>query len=399
MIFKMCTFKNHDNIKYMFKRLCPLPMHPKESFFLWGPRQTGKTSLVHYLYPKVRVVDLLKTDLLIRYSQKPSLFREECLSQPKEKFVVIDEIQKVPMLLDEVHYLIEKYQMVFGLCGSSARKLKKEHANLLGGRALRFELHGLVSAELGVDFDLVKLMNRGYLPKHYLSNSFERLLESYITDYLKEEILDEGLSRNLPVFSDFLRAASFSDGELVNFSNIGSECGVSPPTVREYFQILCDTMIGRFLPAYTRRPKRKIIHGPKFYFFNVGVTNFLAKRKNIVPGSELFGKAFENWVHHELIAYLAYRRIGDQLFYWRLTTGREVDFVIDDLSIAIEAKASHMVRSEHLKGLRDLKADQPLVKKRVVVSLEAFARKTEDGILILPYQDFVTQLWNDALIL
>lgn len=387
----------------MFQRIIPLPSNPTESFFLWGPRKTGKSFLIKQLYPNIRRIDLLNTDNFTKYSVRPALLREECLASLEEhpaspRFVLIDEIQKVPPLLDEVHLLIEDHQFIFGMCGSSARKLKRDHANLLGGRALRYELRGLVYPEFGDAFDLVQLLNRGFLPSQYLSPKYSKLIESYINDYLKEEIASEGLVRNLPLFSDFLRSSAFSDTEIVNYSNIAGDCGVSGKTVKEYFQILQDTLIGEFLPAYTRRPKRKVIHAPKFYFFDVAIPNALARRGEILLGSEAAGKAFENWLYNELKSYILYRERPLELAYWKLAdSGREVDFIVGDCEWAIEAKGTDRVRSEHLKGLRELKKDHPSVKKRLVVSLEKMPRLTEDNILILPYLDFLKSLWGGAI--
>jgi len=385
----------------MIKRKLQLPAKPEESFFLWGPRQSGKSMLLKADYPDAIWYDLLKTDLFVRLLEKPSLLREELLyAQAKGNFnfVVIDEIQKIPALLDEVHWLIENAGFVFGLCGSSARKVRRGHANLLGGRAVRYELFGFVSEELGSQFDLVRMINHGYLPRHYLSASCERLVRSYVNDYLKEEIAAEALVRNLPAFSDFLTAAALSDTELVNYATIARDCGISGPAVKEYFQILTDTMLGRFLDAYRKRPKRRVIGAPKFYFSDVGVVNYLAKRGKIAPGSELFGKAFENWVFHELCAHRAYRGADYDLSYWRLASGIEVDWIVGDMEVAVEAKSSARITSGHLQGLRELMKDHPKLKRRVVVSLEDRARQTEDDIEILPYAVFVKQLWANALI-
>lgn len=384
----------------MFKRKLTLPAAPKESFFLWGPRQSGKSLLLKTTYPSAIWYDLLKTDLYVQMTEKPSLLREELLARQAEEnhFVVIDEIQKVPRLLDEVHWLIENTDFVFGLCGSSARKVRKGHANLLGGRAVRYELFGLVSEELGNEFDLVRIINHGYLPRHYLSESPEKLFRSYINDYLKEEIAAEALVRNLPTFSNFLNAVALSDTELVNYSTIARDCGVSSPTVKEYFQILIDTMLASFLQAYRKRPKRRVIGAPKFYFSDIGVVNSLAKRGRLEPGSELFGKAFENWVFHELSAYRVYSDLYYDLNYWRLASGIEVDFIVNDMELAIEAKASARINSDHLRGLREVIHDHPKLKRRVVASLEERSRKTEDGIEILPAKEFAKQLWAGALI-
>jgi predicted AAA+ superfamily ATPase len=384
----------------MFKRILTLPPPGKETFFLWGPRQAGKTTLLRQTYPQAYWIDLLKAEEFRRYTEHPELLRQELsvLSRGTEPpFVVIDEVQKVPQVLDEVHWLMENRGVQFGLCGSSARKVKRGHANLLGGRAIRYEIFGLVSAELEKDFNLIRLLNHGYLPKHYLSDRPIRVLNSYVADYLKEEVAAEGLVRNLPTFSEFLNISALSDSELVNFSNIARECSVSSHTIKGYFEILVDTLIGRWLPAYRKRPKRRVIGAPKFYFYDVGVVNFLARRKELEPGNELFGKAFENWVFHELNAYNAYKETYADLSYWRLASGIEVDFIINDMETAIEAKSSNKITSDALKGLRHLKFDHPTVKKRIIVSLEKKERRTEDDILILPYDNFVSRLWSGQI--
>ncbi len=385
----------------MIKRKLLLPSKPGESFFLWGPRQSGKSMLLAADYPDAIWYDLLKTDIYIRLLEKPSLLREELLfaqSEKKAHFVVVDEIQKIPALLDEVHWLIENTGFVFGLCGSSARKVRRGHANLLGGRAVRYELFGFVSEEIGSDFDLVRMINHGYLPRHYLSASPERLVRSYVNDYLKEEIAAEALVRNLPAFANFLAAAALSDTELINYATIARDCGISGPAVKEYFQILIDTMLGRFLEAYRKRPKRRVIGASKFYFSDVGVVNCLAKRGKLAKGSELFGKAFENWVFHELCAHRAYSGRDYDLSYWRLASGIEVDFIVGEMNLAIEAKSCARVTADHLQGLREIIKDHPNLKRRIVVSLEDRARKTEDGIEILPYSVFTQHLWSGTLI-
>lgn len=385
----------------MFTRKLILPARPKESFFLWGPRQSGKSMLLKSRYPEARWFDLLLTDQYLELRDKPSLLREQLLyerQQAKSPFVVIDEIQKVPMLLDEVHWLIENTNYIFGLCGSSARKVRAGHANLLGGRAIRHELYGLVSAEIGADFDLIRMLNQGYLPRHYLSDAHTDLVRSYINDYLKEEIAAEALVRNLPAFSQFLKAASLSDTELVNYASIARECGVSAPAVKEYFQILIDTMLAKFLDAYQKKPKRRVIGASKFYFSDVGVVNHLAKRGSLVPGADLFGKAFENWIFHELSAHSAYSNLHYDLAYWRLASGIEVDFIVNDMELAIEAKSSAKITSDHLRGLRALREDHPKVKRRILVSLEKQSRRTEDGIEIMSYKEFVKLLWSNELI-
>lgn len=381
----------------MLPRVLHLEAQPGESFFLWGPRQAGKTSLLRRTYPKARLIDLLLTEEYVRYVQRPGLLRDELRDAPRGTLTLIDEIQKVPALLDEIHWLIENRALRFGMCGSSARKVRRGHANLLGGRAVRYELFGLVSAELGAAFDLPRIVNHGYLPRHYLANDPARRLRAYADDYLKEEIAAEGLIRNLPAFSSFLSAAALSDTELVNYTNIARECGVSANAVREYFQIMVDTLMGRFLPAYTRRPKRRVIQSPKFYFADVGVVNHLAKRGRVAPGGELFGKALENLVHHELAAYREYRNPGWDLSYWRLASGIEVDFVVGDIELAIEVKASERISDHHLTGLRAIKADHRNVGRRILVCREPRRRVTSDGIEILPVRGFLDKLWENDL--
>src|SRR5882672_533853 len=215
----------------MFHRALRLPAPGRQTFFLWGARQTGKSTLLHMAYPDSHWLDLLKSDVYRRYLDRPELLRQELIERPTKGQVVIDEIQKVPALLDEVHWLHENLGIRFALCGSSARKVRRGGANLLGGRALRYELHGLVATELGADFDLDRMLNHGYLPTMYEADQPAQLLRSYVGDYLKEEIAAEGLVRNVPVFSHFLDAAVLSDGDIVNFSNIAADCGVSGPTV------------------------------------------------------------------------------------------------------------------------------------------------------------------------
>jgi predicted AAA+ superfamily ATPase len=386
------TSNNHDNLKYMFTRDLRLPKSGVETFFLWGPRQTGKTTLLKAAYPDAFWIDLLKAEEYRRYLQNPELLRAEFAAGKAIRQVVIDEVQKVPQLLDEAHWLHENRRVRFALCGSSARKVKRGYANLLGGRAVRYELHGLTAGEIGQDFDLNRMLNHGYLPTIFLSDTPQRLLNAYVADYLKEEVAAEGLVRNLPVFSQFLNTASLSDSELVNFSTIARDCGVSSHTIKGYFQILEDTLLGRWLPGYIKRPKRRVIAAPKFFFADVGVVNHLAKRGELRPGSELYGKAFENWVFHELSAHNAYTEAFATLSYWRLASGVEVDFVVNDMQVAIEAKAASKITADHLNGLRALAQDHSRVKQRVIVCLEPNPRRTEEGILILPATEFCRRL-------
>jgi predicted AAA+ superfamily ATPase len=381
----------------MLERKLQLPPPGKETFFLWGPRQTGKSTLLRSKYPDAVWIDLLKAEEYRRYLSNPEYLRQELPDQGDMPFVVIDEVQKIPNLLDEVHWLHENRNVQFALCGSSARKVKRGHANLLGGRAIRYEMFGFVSAELYPDFDLNRLLNHGYLPRIYFSDQPRRLLNAYVANYLKEQIAAEGLVRNLPVFSNFLNLAALSDTETVNFTTIARDCGVSSQTVKEYFQILEDTLLGRWLPSFRKRPKRRVTASAKFYFSDVGVVNFLAKRGTVQQGAELFGKTFENWCFHELNAYNMYTEAFADFYYWRLAGGTEVDFIVNDMQIAIEAKASEKITSKHLKGLRSLIVDHSNVGRRIIVCNEKKIRTTEDNIEIIPAATFAGMLWDGQL--
>ncbi len=381
----------------MFRRLIRLPERPRESFFLWGPRQTGKSSLLKALYPNAVRVDLERTDEFVRYSERPALLREELSGGARESVVVIDEIQKVPSLLEEVRWLSENEGRVFAMSGSSARPLRPSPDAAPPARVARFDLFGLTSAEIGRAFDLCRMLNHGYLPRHYLADAPARPLRAYTQSFIKEDVLLAGRTRSLGAFSGFLTAAALADGELVNCAAIARGCGVSAPTTRDYFDVLVDARLGRFLPAFTRRPKRRVIGAPKFFFADVGMVNTLSGRGAFAAGSELFGKAFRNWVFHELTAASHYRERYMELAYWRLASGIEVDFVIGDMRCAIEARAAARVTSDHLKGLRQLAVDQPGVRRRVVASLEPSPRVTEDGIEILPWRVFLDRLWSGEL--
>jgi predicted AAA+ superfamily ATPase len=380
----------------MFKRLQNLAEMNGESCFLWGARQTGKSTLLKQLFPNSPYYDLLLSSEFERLNRRPAILREELLATPtSNKPVIIDEVQKVPALLDEVQWLIVNHGIQFVLCGSSARKLKRSGANLLGGRAIRYELFPLVYREIP-DFNLLRALNCGLLPRHYLGENSKLLIQSYVGDYLKEEIAAEALSRNIPAFGRFLEAASFSNGEFVNYKNIGSECGIDTSTVKDYFQILEDTLIARFVPSYRERPKRRVIQSPKFYFFDVGLVNFLLKRGEIVFRSENFGRAFEHFIFQELVAHSHYSGINYPISYWRTASDIEVDFILGRHEFAIEIKGVEEVSSRHLRGLKAFQEEYQ-VKQSIVVSLDARPR-VADGIKILPWKDFLNMLWNGDII-
>lgn len=313
----------------------------------------------------------------------------------KKGVVIIDEVQKIPALLDEIQWLIVNKKIPFILCGSSARKLKRTGANLLGGRALRYELFPLVSKEIP-NFDLIRALNNGLLPRHYLANNAKKMLEAYIGDYLKEEIAAEALTRNISAFARFLEVAAFSNGEVVNYNNIAQECGISAVTVKEYFQILFDTLVGFSVPSYRKNPKRRIIQAPKFYFFDIGIANFLLKRGEIVPGNEIFGRTFEHFIFQEILAHSHYSGHNYPISYWRTSSGFEVDFILGEHEVALEVKGVPEVQPRHLKGLKAFHEEYK-PKKTIIVSLDEKPRIT-NGISILPIKDFLIQLWAGKII-
>ena len=361
------------------------------SVFLFGPRQTGKTFLLKKTFPDSPFYNLLRSDEFLRLSARPSIVREELLAlkAPITGPVIIDEIQKLPILLDEVHDLIESQRFRFILTGSSARKLVREGADLLGGRARIRHLFPLTSAEIG-DMDLLRMLNFGSLPAIYQSDSPEEDLKAYCGTYLREEVQAEGLVRKIENFSRFLGTAALMNSELVNYENVASDAGVPSRTVREYFLILEDTLIGFLVQPFTKTRKRKALGTAKFYFFDLGVSNVLAGRTGIRPRTELFGKCFEHFIATEIRACLDYRKDGRGCTFWRSTSGFEVDFLIGT-DTAIEVKGTEMVTEKHLKGLAALGEDLAL-RKKIVVSLDPRPRALGD-VRIMPYKEFLSSLW------
>ncbi|MEW5906640.1 MAG: AAA family ATPase [Elusimicrobiota bacterium] len=380
----------------MFERLQKLELSKTETCFLLGPRQTGKSTLLKKLFPGSKYYDLLLSDEFERFSRRPALLREELLARGDvmphgiPAPVLVDEIQLVPALLNEIQWLIVNKNIRFVLCGSSARKLRRAGGNLLGGRAVHYELFPLVSAEIR-DFDLGRALNNGLLPRHYPADGAGKLIHAYIGDYLKEEIAAEAVSRNVPGFARFLEAAAFSNGEVVNYNNIASDCGVSGPTVKNYFQILADTLLGRFVPSFRKNPKRRVILAPKFYFFDLSLPGFLLKRNGVVPGSEVFGRVFEHFIFQELTAHTHYSGLGYEISYWRTASQLEVDFVLGGGEAVVEIKGVKEVLPGHLRGLRAFGEEYPSAR-RIVVSLDA-APRLAGGTEILPWNVFLEKLW------
>lgn len=367
----------------------------EESLFLWGARQTGKSTLLKEHFPKAIWFDLLLAEVYNRLTNNPAIIRETILASPEIKTVIIDEIQRIPELLNEVHWLITNTSTQFIMSGSSARKILRTETNLLGGRALRYELYPLIYKEIP-DFDLIRALNHGLLPRHYLAENPKRLLSAYVGNYLRDEIVSEAKIRNVQVFSKFLEAAAFSNGEMVNYSNIATDCGVSSPTIKEYFQILEDTLVGRFVPAYQKKPKRRVITAPKFYYFDIGIVNHLLKRGKIAKGSELFGNAFEHFIYQELHAHSSYSGADYTISYWRTTSQIEVDFILGNHEVAIEVKSTDTIHERHLKGLKHF-MEEYKVKHPIIVCNEPLPRKHGD-ILILPWKIFLEKLWNNEFL-
>lgn len=384
----------------MIKRILSFDETRRRSAFLWGPRQTGKTTLLTGAFPGARRYDLLLSDEYRRLLARPALLREECdaagLRRATQRDpILIDEVQKIPDLLDEVHWLIENRGLRFILCGSSARKLRRQPAGLLGGRAVRLVLHPLVFPEIPA-FSLDKALNSGLLPPHYLDPEPSPLLRAYVGDYLREEIAAEAVTRNLAAFNAFLEVAALSNGEIVSYANIARECGVSAPTVRQYFQILEDTLIGGFVPGFSKRRKRRLIAAPKFYYFDVGVAAHLARRGRVEPGSELFGRALEHFIFMELRAHSNYSSLHYPLAYWRTASGIEVDFVLGG-EVAVEVKATARAADDHLRGLRAFK-EEHRSRRYLLVTLDKAPRRTADGIDVLPWREFLDRLWSGRIV-
>jgi predicted AAA+ superfamily ATPase len=358
-----------------------------KSHFLFGPRQTGKTFLIHRLFSGIQLYDLLDSSVYLALSRNPGLLEEQL--SPGNEVVVIDEVQRLPDLLNEVHRLIEKRKIRFLLTGSSARKLRRGGVNLLGGRARTRYLHPLTYRELGARFDLGKAIARGLLPSVYFSDDPQADLDAYTGTYLQQEIVAEGATRNVPAFSRFLHVAAQCNATIVNYTNVSNDAQVPRTTVYEYFEILKDTLLLHEVPAWRQSQKRKPLTSSKYYFFDVGVVSALQGRL-VKPGTPEFGPAFETWILHELLSYRDYLS-GEPVNYWRSNSGFEVDFILGGHT-AIEIKAKKTVAIQDLKSLNAL-AEEKNLKRFLCVSLEDRARQV--GVVrVLPYRLFLDALWD-----
>lgn len=365
------------------------------SIFLFGARQTGKSTYLERQFKEAAVyINLLDSDIRLRFQSRPALLYEMLQDKAEGTIIVIDEIPEVPQLLNEVHRLIQQHGLRFVLCGSSARKLKRKGNNTLGGRAIPCYFHPLVSAEVP-DFNLDRALTFGMLPPHYLARNPRRLLAGYIDVYLKEEIMEEALSRNIGVFQRFMTAAALTSGEIVNYSNIAGDCGVSAKTVKEYFSILQDSLVGFMLPAYTKSTKRKVTQAPKFYYFDVGVYNYLMNRTALSPGTPEYGHAFEHFIIQEIKAYLSYTHSDLAMSYWHTYNHKEIDLVLGDAQIGIEIKSADAIQPRHLSNFKDYSDEYP-ESRCIMVSRDKLTRRS-GNIEILYVIDFLEMMWNGKL--
>ena len=370
------------------------PLLAMKSFFLFGPRATGKTTLIQrQLAKKATVIDLLDSRYFLRLLSAPHELESLIAAAPAE-IIVIDEIQRIPELLNEIHRLIETKNLTFLLTGSSARKLRRGQANLLAGRVWEARMFPLIYREIP-DFKLYRYLQYGGLPAVYLSDYPEEELNAYVNTYLKEEIMAEGLIRRLPPFSRFLKTMALANGEMINFTRLANDCQVPPSTVTEYVGLLEDTLVGFLLPAWTESKKRKAIKTGKFYFFDPGVTHMLAGTETLDRNSNLYGKSFEQFICMELRAYLSYRRKKIPLTYWRSKNGHEVDFLLGTKT-AIEVKAAKKVSKNDFKGLKYLN-EEGVFQILILVSQDPVSTRT-GNILAIPWQKFLSDLWQDKFV-
>ncbi len=378
------------------KRILDIKLPQKQSAFLWGPRKTGKTTYLKKHFPDSLIFDFLKTDFFIEVSKNPALLRERILAKDKKTLkypIIIDEVQKVPQVLDEVHWLIENKGLRFILCGSSARKLRRGHVNLLGGRAWHYEMFPFVTAELK-NINLLHALSHGMVPTHYLQDDqeYKKSLKAYVQDYLKEEVFAEGLTRNIPAFSRFFDAFGYSHGELTNYSNIARDCGVDSKTVKEYYQILIDTLLAVRVNPFKKRQSRKIItKAPKYYLFDVGVANYLRKQHLEEERGEEFGRAFEHFLLMEILAYRSYSGKDFTINFWRTKTGLEIDFILARGEIAIEIKGASRIDKRDLNALVAF-AEEYSPRRNLVVCNEK-EKRLRGKIEILPWSNFLKELW------
>ena len=372
---------------------------PKSSFFLFGPRGTGKSTFVHQHFKNAIYIDLLDPERVRLFSAMPERLREMIDAQPESGFIVIDEVQRVPELLSVVHSLIEtKKGWTFVLTGSSARKLKRTGVDLLGGRALLYTMHPFMAGELGRHFNFDKALLHGLLPIVVASENPMEVLRSYAALYLREEVQMEGLVRNIGNFSRFLEAISFSHASVLNMSNVARDCEVERKVVEGYVGILEDILLSWRLPVFTKRAKRELAVHPKFYLFDTGVFRALRPKGPLDRVEEIEGQALEGLVAQHLRAWAAYSKSQRELFFWRTRSGVEVDFVVygPEGLWALEVKNARKIHTGDLRGLRSFEEEYP--DSKALFLYRGKERIIKEGILCLPCVEFLKELWPDRLL-
>lgn len=400
-MIKKTTFDNLDNQNMnirlsKIKRSLTLDTEGNNAFFLWGPRKTGKTTFLKQQFEDAVFFDLLDPICQTKFLLHPEELQHFVLGN-HPRIVVLDEIQKIPTLLDTVHWCLENTQTKFILCGSSARKLKRGAANLLGGRAWRYEMFTLTSNEIP-NFDLHRALNHGLIPQHYLSAKPEKFLAGYLLEYIHEEIQAEADLRKMKSFEAFLHVIGTHHGQLINYANIARECGVSAPTIRGYFEILEDTLLGYTLTPWTKSTHYRLIETGKFYLFDTGLARKLSGVTQLLSETSAFGHAFEHFILNEIRAFLSYTETDKKLSFWRTSNGYEVDIIVGNMELAIEIKAKSGVKPHDLKGMHALLNEKQKPLQAVVVSMDETKKAFENGVTVLPWQLFCKDLWGGKLI-
>ena len=375
----------------MFKRLLKKPLESRKSFFLFGPRGTGKTTWLKQQLPEALFINLLQSEFYNPLSANPGRIREH-IPPGYEGWVVIDEVQRIPALLNEVHDLIESRKLVFALTGSSARALRRGGVNLLAGRALTYQMHPLSAEEQEDAFDLRQSLRFGHLPARFSESSPGKYLKDYVQTYLREEVMQEGLTRNIGRFSRFLEAASFSQGAVLNISAVAREAQITRSMAENYFSILEDLLIAVRLPAFSRRAKRKLIAQKKFYFFDAGLFRAIRPKGPLDSEAELDGPALETLVLQELRAANDCRDCGYQIFFWQTRNGLEIDFVLYGPRglLAIEIKRTSEIQPKQTRALKEFRKDYPAAQ--CFVFYGGATPLHLDGIAILPVEQALRNL-------
>lgn len=378
----------------MFKRLFNIPLNTDNSAFIFGPRGTGKTQWLTSTFKHIDHLyfDLLDSSTYRAFQATPEVIQQH-IPERYTGWVIIDEVQRVPELLNEVHRSIEHNTQRFILTGSSARKLRKEGTNLLAGRALRYHMHPLTIQELGDAFSLEHALTLGMLPATYTYDSPERYLATYIEAYLREEVLQEGLTRNISAFSRFLETASFSQGAAINSAEIAREIGIERKVVENYFSILRDLLLCHMVPPFTKKAKRKVMQKERFYYFDVGVYQQLRPKGILDRPEEIGGFALETLFLQSLLAIIDYHNMDLEVFYWRTTSGTEVDFIVygEQNLLAFEVKHTKSITPKLIKGLKKFQNDYPMCKSYLIYQGQE-TQYLADSITALPFVHALKEL-------